>query len=179
MARKNPAAVKGTRKAASIPKGKKKGDVFTSGGKRFRVVSYTTKDGKRVRYAQAVTQCGSPAKKASCKTKLTAKKKAAKKNPYIGGEASLCRKPTHHKKRKPGHKYVDSRGVMCVVQRVGGKGKPGKKRTMAGFAHTGIEKPSLIGRKVGDKFQFNYQKWEVVRRKTAKGGYKKVAKKVS
>lgn len=41
-------------KSIAVPKGKRKGETFVSGGKRYMVISYTTKTGKRVRRAQPV-----------------------------------------------------------------------------------------------------------------------------
>jgi hypothetical protein len=54
MARKscNPFAKGKTLSRTEIPKGKRSGDVFTKGGRRYMVISYTTKTGKRVRYAR-------------------------------------------------------------------------------------------------------------------------------
>lgn len=76
MARANPAAIKGSLK--TVPKGKRNGDIVTRNGRRYRVVSYRHPySGKLVRYLQAVTKCGSPAKKASCKTRVT-----KRRNPY-------------------------------------------------------------------------------------------------
>lgn len=51
-AKRKPAAKK--TKTIAVPKGKKKGDIFTRQGKRYQVVSYLTKAGKRVRYAKRV-----------------------------------------------------------------------------------------------------------------------------
>lgn len=39
-----------SRPSCPIPKGKRKGDIFTSGGNKYRVVSFV-RNGKRVRYA--------------------------------------------------------------------------------------------------------------------------------
>lgn len=52
--RKNPNRRTPINKAKAIPKGKRKGDIFTKGGKRYQVISYVTETGKRVRYARAV-----------------------------------------------------------------------------------------------------------------------------
>lgn len=52
MARSNPFA-KG--KYITVPKGKKKGDIFTKGNKRYLVVSYVTSTGKRIRQARPVS----------------------------------------------------------------------------------------------------------------------------
>lgn len=48
----NPFAAGKTLKGSGIPKGKKKGQLFTKGGKRYMVISYVSSTGKRVRYAR-------------------------------------------------------------------------------------------------------------------------------
>jgi|SRR6056297_1323172 len=174
MARKNPALIKGTLKAASIPKGKRKGDLFTKAGKRYMVISYTTSTGKRVRYAQAVSKCATPATKKTCKVK----RRKARKNPYKSAPASACRLPRNQSKWRSGFAYVDGRGEVCVVQRTK-KSKKGPRKYIA-MAHTTVNTPTANAKtkKVGTRFTFNGQKYIVETRKTKSGGYKKIAKKV-
>lgn len=171
MVRKNPAKIRGSLKATAIPKGKRKGDIFTKGSKRFMVISYTTKTGKRVRYAQAVSKCGTPAKKATCKVKIT--KRKMRKNPYSAGN-QLCNLPSKKTLWKSGYRYK-SQGRPCVVQRTR------KPRTYMGMAHTTlVDSPADIAKKKkkGAKFTANGVRYTVAVRKTAKGGYKRYAKKV-
>lgn len=95
-AKKNPARIKG--KLKTVPKGKRKGQIFTHKGKKYLVVSYTTKTGKRVRYAQAVSKCKSPAKKASCKVKRKTAK-AKRKNPFSKQRPTAVSAPSNRRTR--------------------------------------------------------------------------------
>jgi hypothetical protein len=171
MAKSNPAAIRGTIK--TVPKGKRKGDLITRGGKRYRVVSYKTKTGKLVRYLQAVSKCGSPARKASCKVRVTAKKRKtkARKNPFLPAPASLCKLPKNRSLWYPGHTYIDGRGTACVIQRTRAKGKP----KFAAYAHSTIVRPSVKSRPVGKTFTFGGKRFKVVTRKTKAGGRRKAA----
>jgi hypothetical protein len=173
MARTNPALIKGRIK--TVPKGKRKGQIVTRSGKRYRVVSYVTKTGKRVRYLQAVSKCGTPARKASCKVKRTARK--TRKNPFLPSPASLCRLPGNTDLWYPGHTFVDRRGFKCAIQRT--RGKKGGKRGYAAYAHTTINRPSVRNRSVGATFQFAGDRFRVTTKKTRAGGRRKVAVLVS
>ena len=172
MVRKNPAKIRGSLKATSIPKGKRKGEIFTKGGKRFMVISYTTSTGKRVRYAQAVSKCGSPAKKATCKVKIT-KRRKMRKNPFSSGN-QRCEMPRSKRNWRAGYRYKDGE-KLCVVQRTR------DPNTYMGMAHTElVASPTDIAKKKkkGARFTANGVRYIVAIRKTAKGGYKRYAKKV-
>jgi len=171
MTKSNPALIKGSRK--TVPKGKRKGDIVTVAGRRYRVVSYTTSTGKRVRYLQAVSKCGSPARRPACKTRVTARKR---RNPYKPSPASLCALPSNRDLWFPGYTFKDRRGELCAVQRT--KGRKGRKRGWAAYAHTTITKPSVKGRTLGSTFVFDGQRFRVATRKTRAGGYRKVAVRV-
>lgn len=41
-------------KSVSVPTGKRNGDIFTKGGKKYRAISYVSSTGKRVRYGLRV-----------------------------------------------------------------------------------------------------------------------------
>lgn len=148
MAKTNPAAIKGSIK--TVPKGKRNGDLIVRGGKRYRVVSYRhPSTGTLVRYLQAVTKCGSPAKKASCKTRVT-----KRRNPYAAAPQP-CYLPADQSKWRPGYRHK-SQGRTCVVQ-----------RTCA---------PPLTGKKKGQTFSWDGRRWQVATRKTRAGGYRRFAK---
>lgn len=53
MPRRNPRRRTPISKKCAIPKGRKHGDTFTRGGRKFQVISYM-RDGKRIRYARRV-----------------------------------------------------------------------------------------------------------------------------
>src|SRR6056297_2218051 len=128
MVRKNPVAIKGSIK--TVPKGARKGQTITRNGRRYRVISYVNSAGTRVRYLQAITKCSPAARKPACKKRKIMRKR--KSNPFLGAPYSTCSLPRKQAKWKPGHRYVDSRGVVCVVQRTRGKGK---NRTWVSMAH--------------------------------------------
>lgn len=166
MARKNPVAIRGSIK--TVPKGARKGQIITRGGRRYRVISYVNSAGTRVRYLQAITACSPAARKPACKKRQMKRKR---KNPYKPAPASVCDLPKDQSKWRPGKRYLDWRGVPCVIQRTRAPGG------YVGMAHSNLT-PSLRGRRVGDRFQFNRQRWVVKSQRTRTGGYRKIAKRL-
>lgn len=168
MPRKNPVAIKGSVK--TVPKGARKGQIITRGGKRYRVVSFVNSNGTRVRYLQAITQCSPSAHKPACK-KRKIMRKSARKNPFLPSPASTCSLPRDKSKWIPGTRWVDNRGQRCVIQRTRAKGG------YVAMAHSALT-PSVTGRKKGSRFTFGGQRYIVKTRRTRAGGYKKYAQKV-
>ncbi len=112
MARKNPFR-KG--KLVKVPKGKRKGQVFTHKGLKYIIISRVTPSGKRVRYAQRVsanTRIG-PMSKRRKATKKKAAKGRKRRNPYAGGR---CKDPRGKNRFRAGYIFSDD-GRTCVVQR--------------------------------------------------------------
>lgn len=178
--KKNPTFVKGRIK--SVPKGKRKGEIFTHKGNPYIVISYVTSTGKRVRYGQRVskTPCRGkrgPGKKRACptrrkakKTRKRRKKRKAKRrrnpillagiNPYAGG---MCDLPRSQSSWRSGYRHR-SGGRGCVVQRARSGG-------YLSYAHSGLSKKRKAskgavaipkGKRKGDHFTRKGRRYVVV-----------------
>ena len=136
MPRTNPFAKGKTLPKTDIPKGKKSGDIFTKGSKRYIVISYTSSTGKRVRFAR-------PWKGKPYKT-------PTKKNPYAKSG------PTRRSSKRVGTR-IKVNGRTLIVQRTTGGTKVAR-------AHTGLRKGVAIpkGKRAGDTFRKGSVNYRVV-----------------